>query len=138
MSDVKPHIDDHQATQPFFDGHEVLWGHVSAILGTEELAEARRALAAISEMLPAHLVLEEGPGGVFDAMREASDLLDDVLERLVIDHRRIRRIMVKLPMLAGKPEEMAEIKSFARYLEVHEARERAAMEVARGGVEPTR
>ncbi len=126
------HIDEHPETKRFVDEHQALWQYVSSIKETEDLAQARKDLESITELLPGHLTMEEGPGGVFDAMRAASDRLDDVLERLEIDHRRMRRIMVKLPLLRDDPEELREIKSFALYLEVHEARERQALEVARG------
>jgi hypothetical protein len=133
MAERSGRIDDNPATRRFLNDHDDLWEHVASILATQDLAEARDAVAAIQQLLAAHLQLEEGPAGVFDAMETANPRLGDVLERLRGDHDRLRAQLAGLAAAAGQPDELARIKAFAAALRVHEGRERAALEAARRG-----
>ena len=124
-------IDQQAGTLRVLNDHAELAGPVQVALETENIHEARAASDEIVELISGHMIVEEGPGGVFDALAGAEPRLAASLDRLRDDHRRLRQLMSDIQRLRGEPGELRRIKMFAALLEVHETREQAALEAAR-------
>ena len=131
MSATRPHIDSQPSTLRFLNDHDEMWEHVDTIKGADDAEVARAALDELQELLPGHLSVEEGASGFFEALVDAEPRLQETLERITRDHERIRAKLVALRGAVGAPDELDQMKAFARFLDVHEARERAALDAAR-------
>lgn len=126
-----PSIYDHAATTRFLSDHDLISEQVQVIHLADDVAVAREAGQVIRRVLEGHLLVEEGPGGIFEVMRRLRPDLGPSLDRLVQDHARIRRAVDRALALEGQPGELEALQQVATLLENHERREQAALDVAR-------
>lgn len=124
-------IHEQSGTLRFLTDHDDLWEPTYAAIHAGDLEEAREAVRRIAEILAGHMLVEEGPAGVFDAMAAANPALEGSLARLHEDHERLRSMLAEARASEGSPGERDRIREFGRFLEVHEIREKAALELAR-------
>ena len=122
---------DHPATTRFLSDHGILSEHVMTIQLADEVEPVRDALRIIRRVLDGHLLVEEGPGGIFETMVQIEPKLAPTVERLKEEHDRIRDAVDRAISLKGQPEELAAAKEVATLLENHEIREQAALDAAK-------
>lgn len=122
---------DHPATTRFLSDHGILSEHVQTIQLADEIEPVREALAIIRRVLDGHLLVEEGPGGIFETMVAIEPQLADTVQRLRDEHDRIRQAVDQALDLQGKQGELAAAKQVATLLQNHEIREQAALDAAK-------
>lgn len=122
---------DHPATTRFLSDHGILSEHVMTIQLADEVEPVRDALRTIRRVLDGHLLVEEGPGGIFETMVAIEPKLASTVERLKDEHDRIRKAVDRAIRAEGQPDELAAAKEVATLLENHEIREQAALDAAK-------
>ena len=127
-------IHTHTVTLRFLEEHEIMWEHMQAILGTDDVLIARDELGEVRQVMSGHMLIEEGPQGVFELFLAAEPRLGPSIDKLVDDHRRLSAMLKDLTAAEGQPGELKAIKDMVKFFEVHEIRETAALEAAKRAV----
>jgi hypothetical protein len=107
------------------DGHAALLPLVAQLDAAGKLEDAFAALARIQQALPGHFEAEEGPGGLFEQIREQAPRKTLVVGRLEQEHVELLQTVASLEMrlkaLSG------DVAGFCRRLRQHESDEGDAM-----------
>lgn len=126
-----PTVYDLPATTRFLSDHGILSEHVLTIKLADDVGPTREALRIIRRVLDGHLLVEEGPGGVFESFLAINPKLGPAIERLKQEHERIRKAVDQAVALQGQPGELEAAKQVAQLLENHEIREQAALDAVK-------